>query len=267
MPLVDYPKLFLTADNFRNNGQVDEAIKYYLEIATLATQPAELEQKARALHMAGVSAKENVASADSAYYRDAINFYSQAEIAFKNLGDKGGLGSLYRDWAIINDYAGRTSEARDWFQKSIGVFKTIDDPAGLGITYDKFGLHFAKLGDLVAAENYINQALKLLRQEANAGFFTATTLFDLARVKFKQQQFEIAVDLAEESLSWFAADHGERQYVRRLAQLNGFLSLAYYEIAETKKAQTAAGTYKKLLKMLDPQAAKVLEKDLEELAK
>ncbi len=267
MPLVDYDKLFLKADNYRNNGQVDEAIKYYVEIATLATKPNELPRKARALHMAGVSAKENVADAESSYYRDAINFFTQAESLFDQLNDAGGLGSLYRDRAIINDYVGLNSEARDWFQKSIAEFKHIDDPIGLAITYDKFGLHFYSQGDLTTAENYMNEGLKLLRRHPDAGFFTATTLFDLSRVTFKQQKFEEAVDLAEESLSWFQADHGDRQYGYRLTQLQGFLSLTYYEIAETKKAEKAAKDYQRLLKTLDPQAAKVLENDLEELAK
>lgn len=267
MPLVDFAKLFLTADNLRNNGKVDEAIKYYVEIATLATTPAEAYHKAEALHLAGVAAKENVADANSSYLRDGLAFFDQAEAAFKVMDDQSSLGAVYRDRAGIYEQAGQTNEAGRWFQQSLTTFQPLGETEALAISYDKFGLHYYKLGDYTTAENYINQALKILRRHFEAGFFTATALYDLARVKFKQKHFHDAVDLAEESRSWFAADRNDHYYNRRLAQLNGFLSLAYYETADTKNAQAAAQAYKKILPTLDAQAAKVLEKELEELAK
>lgn len=266
MLLVDYDKLFLKADNLRNNAQVDEAIKFYLEIATLATQPDELPHRARALHMAGVSAKEDVMSIDSSYYRDAMNYFDQAEAVYRQLRDDGGLGSLYRDRAIINDYAGNYSESQRYFGESIKFLQAPSDAAGLGITYDKLGVHYYDQGDYATAERYIQDALKLVRREPSVGFLIATTLYDLARVKFKLNQLDAALDLALESLSWFEADHGQERYDRRLAQLEGLLSLIHYELGNQKAAEKSAGRYRRLLKTFDPLAAEVLEKDLKKLA-
>lgn len=267
MPLVDYPKLFLKADNFRNNGQTSQAVKFYVEIATLANKPDELEHKARALQLAGVAAKDAASNAESSYYRDAVNFFSQAEVAFGELGRRGDVGSVYRDRATAAEKVGLTNEALDWFQKAVIIFQELDDQPGLGITYDKLGLHYYRQGDVTTAQKYMYEALRLLRRHPEIGFFTATALYDLARVKFGQGEFEAAQDLAEESVSWFEADHGERSYGRRLAQLYGFLALCYYETTESKKAKAVAQKYKKLLQTFDPQTAKQVEEELKELAK
>jgi len=264
MPVVDFPQLFIQADNLRNDAKVDEAIQAYRQIAELASEPEELPWRARAFHMAGVSAKESVVE-EGTYYRDAVAFFDQAETFYRQLNQPEEIGALYRDQAILADNAGKTNLAASWFQKSLTELSQVDAPSQLGSSYEKFGLHYFKNKDYPTAERYIRQGLAILEKEPSAGFFHATALYDLARVSYKLSKLTEAKDLALVSRSWFEADHGLHNYQRRLAQLEGLLSVIYFELNDTKRARQSAQRYQSLLKTFDPLAVQVIEKDLREV--
>ncbi|MEK7170905.1 MAG: tetratricopeptide repeat protein [Patescibacteria group bacterium] len=265
MPSIDFEDLLAQADRLRDSAQVDEAIDAYKEIVQLATDAHETFFKARAFHLAGVSVKESVISAESSYYRDALNFFAQAQALYQSLGDTQMLGALYRDIAICGDYAGDFQVAINYFQKAIAVLEPTEFFGELAITYDKLGLHFYKLGQLDEAQTFIDRALQLFKKEPTAGFFRATTLLDAAKIQFRLGNFDRAYELAEESLGWFRADHPDANYTRRLAQLFGLLSAIENEQGNQKEAQQYYQQYQDLLKGFDPLATKVIEKDLREL--
>ncbi len=259
-------EMFLAADNFRNNAQVDKAVSAYVYISEVAKEQGDMPSIARALHMAGVSLKEDVLG-EGSRLRDAIDYFKQAERVYSKTEDKVGLGALYRDCGIILDYAGRFEEAEPWLKKSIEILEQTDAIEHLGISTDKLGLHYLKSGKVDEAEKEIVKGIELLKQKPEAGFFYATALYDLSRVLFKQKRYEDAKSAAEESLSWFEADHDQEQYGRRKAQLYGILSLIYDKVGDDKKARQAGDDYEDLSGKLDSEAEKVLEKDLEELTK
>lgn len=266
MPAIDFENLFEQANRLRDSARVNEAISVYQDIAGLATENHELFFKARALHLAGVSAREAVKDKNSSYCRDAFTYYRQAEEIYRFLKDSQKLGALYRDMGITADYAADYANAPIYFQKALALLQDAEAFGELAITYDKLGLHFLKLGQLEEAKKFINQALDLLRREPTAGFFRATTLLDLSRVHFKLKQFDRALELAEESLGWYSADHPGKEYTRRLAQLNGLISLIHTELDNQKQAQKYFFKYQALLKTFDPLAAEVLIRDWHELA-
>ncbi len=256
---------FRHADNLRNDARVDEAITEYLEIARLAEHDGEMLLAARAMHMAGVSAKESVNKPDSTKFRDALKYFQAAELLFTQEQALDDLGALYRDLAIIHDYAGLKSQALPYFQKSIELLEKTDAIDALAITYDKLGLHFFKKNDLGTALNYINRALELFRQGRGHGFFQATTMLDLARVLTKKGEYLEALDWASQSLSWYEADHNGESHKRRLAQLYGLLSVLYDQTGRGKLAKENAIRFEKLLKTFEPAAAQVLRDDLQEV--
>lgn len=265
MPGVDFENLFHKADNLRNNALVDEAVAAYKEIAGLVTQPEELPYQARAWQMAGVSSSEAIMD-EGSYYRDAQTYFDQAEKLFRQLNDQIGLGSLQRDRAISAEKAGRSSLAEEWFQKSLVTLSATSSPTELGISQVKFGLHLYRLNDYSTAEKQITIGLKLLEEEPAAGFYHATALYDLARVKLKLGAISESLELARISLSWFEADHDNHSYQRRLAQLHGLLFVLYFRQNDKKLAKRHGEAYQKLLQDFDPLAAKVLERDLEIMA-
>ncbi|MCR4278077.1 MAG: tetratricopeptide repeat protein [Candidatus Berkelbacteria bacterium] len=266
MPSIDFEDLLAQADRLRNSAQVDEAIKAYKEIVSLASDNHENFFRARAFHLAGVAAKESVLSIESSYYRDALNYFASAEEIYRTLGDRKMLGGLYRDIASCADYAQDSQTAVNYFQKAIETLEPTEFFGELAVTYDKLGLHFYKQNLPKQAEPFIEKALNLFKNDPSAGFFRSTTLLDGARIQFKLGNFEKARDWAEESLGWYLAEHPGSDYGRRLAQLHGLLSAIYGELGDQKKANEAYGKYQVLLQIFDPLAAKVIEKDLRELA-
>lgn len=264
MPVIDFDELFLTADDLRHAGKIDEAINAYKEIAAQATEDQELLIKAAAFHLAGVAARKAIVGPNSSYARDAINYFEQAAAIYRTLGQEAELGAVYRDLAIGLDAAERFDDARENYEKSLLILGSQSEERGqLGISYVKFGLHYYLSGDYQRAEDYINKGLTLLKQEPEKSFFQATAMYDLARVKAKYDQIDEAIDLAEESLSWFEADHGRRRYILRLAELHGLLSILYYRRSETRKAKDSARAFNHLIKTLPPIIVKVIMKELE----
>jgi tetratricopeptide (TPR) repeat protein len=262
---IDFENLFLQADNFRNSARVKEAIAAYEDIASLAQEEHMLDLQARALHMAGVSAKESVTDQKSSYYRDAQNYFDLATKIYQQIDDQVGLGDVYRDRAITADYAGDSVMAEEYFTKSLEILKQTEAVDHLAITYDKLGVHFFKLGQLNEAEEKINQALELVHQTPLAGFVLATILLDLARVLYKKGDFRGAKTRAEESLSWFEADHDQEKYDRRLAQLYSLMSLIQAQLNQDQSAKSFWQKYQNLLVSFDSEAIHVLQKDLENL--
>lgn len=264
MALVDFEKLFLTADNFRDNGQVKQALSFYKEISELASQPQEARYKARAFQMAAASLNSSLAPGRESEYRDSIAFLQEAIKIYQNLGDEVSIGASYRDQGIaaskMNDPA-----ARNYYQKAIEQLTNANDPGQLAITYDKFGMYFYYQGDASAALDFITKALALYPQVPNPGFFYATTLYDKSKVLISQDNFEAALDSALESLSWFEADHGDKEYGERICEISGVIGSCYGQIGELKKAKQYLEQYQKLLKRLDPEVAIVIEHQLEQL--
>lgn len=266
MPSIDFEDLLAQADRLRDSARVDEAISAYEDVAQLATDEHETFYKARALHLAGVSAKEAVLGKESSYYRDALNFFAQAQALYKTLGDQKMLGALYRDIAICADYASDSQTAVGYFQKAIAILEPTEHYGELAATYDKLALHFYKQKMLEEAESFVEKALQIFKKDPTAGFFRSTTLLDGARIQFKLGNFEKARDWAEESLGWYLADHPGSDYSRRLAQLYGLLSAIDTQLGDSKTAEANYRRYQDLLKDFDPLAIKVIERDLQELA-
>ncbi|MEX1051905.1 MAG: tetratricopeptide repeat protein [Patescibacteria group bacterium] len=256
---------FQQADSLRNNARVEEAIAEYLEIARLAEQDGLMLLAARAMQMAGVSAKEAVSRPDSTKFRDALKYFQAAELLFRQEQSLEDLGNLYRDLAIIHDYAGLGAQALAYFQQSLELLEKTDSTAALAITYDKLGLHFFKKNDLEAALAYINRAFEIFKRDRGHGFYQATTMLDLARVLTKKGDDLEAMDWATQSLSWYEADHGAERYDRRRAQLYGLLSILYDRLGEDKKAHESAQKFEKLVREFDIEAGRVLRHDLEEV--
>jgi len=255
-------RLWGRADILRNNAKVEDAIKAYLEIAEISKQSEEFKYTAKALHMAGVSAKESVSKPDSTKFRDANKYFQAAEQVYKelNLGEK--LGDLYRDIAITNDYAGLRVDALKYFQKSIESLEKYNNVGSLAIAYDKLGVHHYLRNDLDTAKKYIKKAMELFKQDPTHGFHQATTWLDYAKVLAKDNDTQNAVEWAEQSLSWYEADHDKETFNRRKAQLYGMLSVLYDKSRKDKLAKNYSSRYEKLLKYFDPEASQVLRDEL-----
>ncbi len=262
----NYQEFFAKADRLRNGGQTDEAVAVYADIATLATEEGETALAARALHGAGNCLKMTIGQGQGSNFQKTIDFFGRALAKYQELSDARGQGAVLRDLGVAADKFGSTSLALESFQKSIEFLSQVEEPAELGITYDKLGLHFTRLGQTDAALPYMNKSLELLRQEPTQGFFRATTLLDRARTYYAQKDFEHALQDALEAKGWFEADHGGDTFEHRQIQVSGLLSLVYDRLGSPKQATAHLGAYNRLIRHVDPAVAATLKGDFEALA-
>lgn len=266
MPLVNFDDLLLQADRLRDSAKTDESVRAYLDITRLASEQHETSYRARAFHMAGVAAMGAVTGKQSSYYRDAKTLYSEAEKLYLQLGDKTGLGSLYRDMGVNADYASDYLNALPYFQKSIALLEVERAYGELAITYDKLGVHFYRLNKLEQAKQHIEKALRLFRQEPTQGFLRATTLLDLSRVLVRLGQLDEAYEQATESLGWFEAEHPGSSYTRRRCQLYGLLTVILSSMHRIKEARRYSLLFEELLAQVDPYSAQVLKAEVQAVA-
>ena len=178
MPVFDFDKLFLQADNLRNNGVTDEAILSYVDIANLAKDAKRFDLCARATYLAGVSAKASVKSLDDTYYHKAMEYLRAASEMFTSLGNSRAVGSIYRDMGVVCDNGGNFQDALLYFQQALAIFNKLGDEnnAEIGITMSKLGAHFLKVGEVETAEKFSEKAISYLRRSVNPGFFLATAM-------------------------------------------------------------------------------------------
>lgn len=265
MGQTDLEGYFFQADNLRNNAKIDLAISAYRNIAGIAEREGQSEALARALHMAGVSAKISASATDSSYYRDALAYYESAQKVFTQLNDLIGLGAVYRDMGTLHDGVKNYTAAGPCFEKSLEYSARSEDPAQLGITLVKYGLHYMYLSDYPTAEKYMLSGLKELEKAPTAGFYYATALLNLSEVMTHLTQYVEAIDYAEQSLSWFEADHEGETYDRRLAQIHGLLALLKDRVGQGAEAAEHRKKYTELIKNFDPQALRVVQSQLQDL--
>lgn len=262
---MNYTELLKQANNLRNDGKITEAIKIYAKIVQLAENEKNTPVIAESWHMAGVSAEMGIGGEDE-FYHSALNSYSHAERAYTLIGDSVGLGAVCRDVGKAYTKVKKLPEAEEWLTRSVEILKMTDAFGQLGISYDKLGNYYTVVKDFDKAKECFTEALETFKQEPTAGFFRATTLHDFAKAYANNGEDGQAKDLAEESLSWFMADHGSETYDYRLAELNGLLSVVYYRLNEPQKAKAAGQKYEELIKGMAPEAARNITKTLSELA-
>lgn len=259
-----FDQLFQTADNFRNNGRVNDALQAYAQIVEKAQTENAVAEAARAMQMSAASLNSAISPTTPTNYRDSLAYLQNAISLYQSLGDSIHVGGCYRDMGIaaskMND-----PKTEEYFTQAITTLEQTDGYGELAITHDKLGLFLGRSGKFSEAISHMDTALSLYNKARFADFYRATTLYDKARVLAMQQQYPEAIDLAEEALSWFEADHGEAQYQERICEVSGLIGLCYNAQNQTDQAKRYLTKYQAELSKLDPAVARVIETELEKL--
>jgi len=253
--------LLQKAEVKRNAGLATEALSLFLKSAELAKQDEDYQGVAHSLYRAGVTAKLFIRSAQDTKYRDAIQFLLAAKDLFTEQGNEVEVGKVYRDIAITHDYARQKSAALESFTRAVTIFQKIGADGELALTYAKIGLHYAINNDTATAKQFYDQSSKYF-QRAPSGFYQAIYWQDYAKLLAKLNEVKSAIDWAEQSLSWYDADHDGVVFQRKVAQLYGLLSVLYDLDGREKLAKNYATRYERLLKTIDPEVVLSLRQEL-----
>lgn len=253
--------LLSEAEQERNNGRVKTALSLFLRAAELAKQEEEFDQVAHALYRAGVTAKLFVSRGSDSMYRDALNYLRAARDLYSELGDKENEAKIYRDIAVTHDYARQRAAALENYARAVEICQKAGFDGELALTYDKIGLHYCIYNDLETAKKYLSKSFEFF-QKAPRGFYQAISWQDYAKLLAKMGETESAIEWAEQSLSWYQADHDGVVYRRKIAQLYGLLSVLYDLSGREKLAKKSAQQYEQLLKTFDPEISQLLRQEL-----
>ncbi len=264
--VVDFEDLFRQADHKRNNGLAAEAQAMYQDIAALALEYNQQTQAASAYHMAGVSLLSKMRSGQQSIYQQVIDLLGKALVIYQQIGDQVGSGKVLRDIGKSSAEFGDAIHALEAYQKSIAILEPTEAYEELGITYDKMGLMYCRLGQPETALKYIDRAVALYRKSPLNGFYRATTFADRARALFMLGKTEEAISDAVEGLSWFEADHEKEEYIFRRAQIYGLLSRLYQKESNEKERMRCTSIYNRLLTEMDAEVATVIQEDLSKIS-
>lgn len=219
MNISDYENLEQRATDYRNNGQVHEAIDIYDQLAAQMTLHGDTTRAAGMVHMMGVSYK--VANRK----QQSLDKLEQAKNMYEEAGDAVGAGRALRDIAITHSYSGDYGAAELILLQSIAQLKKTDNKEELAMTELQLGYNFLKKEDLVSANEWMTKGWEKI-QDSDFWFYKMIAVMHRAELAFAEQEYKSAMELSEQAIDMIREQGKELQQKRRLAQLYGLLSLA-----------------------------------------
>ncbi|RAK26411.1 tetratricopeptide repeat protein, partial [Actinoplanes lutulentus] len=103
-------------------------------------------------------------SAAQENYRDAVDSYEHALRLVESLDDLLAQVALLYCLAEAHAYLGRTDTSMEMASRALRIAETLDDPTGLGLSYEALAISFYAEGDLPAALTAWKQATEMYRQ-------------------------------------------------------------------------------------------------------
>lgn len=219
MNISEYEQLEQRATDYRNNGQVDDAIDVYDQLAAQFTLHGDTTKAAGMVHMMGVTYK--VANQK----QKSLDKLEQAKQMYEEAGDMVGAGRSLRDIAITHAYDGDYDAAELILLQSINQLKDAGDSDELAMSEIKLGDNFLKKGDLVAANEWMTKGWQKLT-ESEHWFYRMTALLHRAELAYAEQEYKSCELLCEQAITIIKDLHKEDAQKRRLAQLYGLLALS-----------------------------------------
>lgn len=266
MKSVDYEYLFLRADNLRRNGQLEKSLSEYATIAKIAEESGSRQEVVRALCGAAQSCFTASASMTPSKYRDGMLFLHRAAEIARESDETALLTRVYCAAAEGYVKLGLFAQALEYAQKSIEICTQNDYYGELGAVYTVLASYYLSQKQYEATDSYLQKALSCFKKDPTEGFLIATALLVSARYHLANRRYLEASELAEQSLSWFQADHDGEQYGLAQAELEGILSMVARPLGKEGEVRKHASQYSRLLSGVDATVARSVHYSLEQLA-
>lgn len=243
------------ATTYRNNGQVDAAIRAYQELVTRFDKAKKPQRAAGMQHMIGVTYKVGN------HTNESLQALNVALERYKAINDTVGVGRVIRDKGITYQYVKRYQEAKDLLQESVTVLLGAGDAAELGISEAKVGNLLREAGVLDKAEAWIQRALETLNSTGH-WFYISTALLHKAQLKLAQHHYEEALAATDASEKLLRDNNGEQVQKRRLAQVWFMKSAIYRAMGEFEKASQCREAGEAYAATLDEASRRYLEEQI-----
>lgn len=155
-------------------------------------------------------------------YEQALEYYTRAAGLFRELDDSAGLAEATYDQGFALHLVGRTDEGQARFEEALERYRSLDNPAGEANALAGLAFGLCNLGRLDEAVEVAEASLCVLREKADS-FSIANTVGLLGMIHRAQGHLEQAEPLLREALATHAAaDHSTGV----VWMLRGFAALA-----------------------------------------
>jgi len=265
MSSLDFQSLLDQAESLAKRGQARQSIEAFLEITQLANSDSEIFVKGTAYAGAGSAAKEAVLDIKSSYYRDALSFFAEANQIFKDMDARESQSLLFTEIASTAVNASDNQTATQYFQKAIESSQTNEQFGNLSVSYSKLGLYHLWSGQVEEALSFSDRSLSIIKKQANAGFDKAIIILDRSYTVCKMNDYHLSLELLEEALGWFKADHGQKSYDIYLARIYGLTFLLNKILSAEKTSHQNFDNYQSIIKQFDPLVANLVEREIKTL--
>ena len=164
-------------------------------------------------------------------YSKAIDFYQQALIISRDIGDRGGEGNALGNLGLAYDSLGNYEKAIDFYQQQLTITREIGDRRGEGAALGNLGLAYDSLGNYEKAIDFHQQSL-VIKREIGDRRGEGAALGNLGLAYDSLGNYEKAIDFHQQYLT-IAREIGDR---RGEGNALGSLGLAYHSLGNSEKA-------------------------------
>lgn len=132
-------------------------------------------------------------------YPEALENYQKSLQIYKKLNDQDGISTNYNSIAIIYYYLGDFSRAIEYYQKAFEIFRKIRSKEGMALSYNNIGMIYSNQGKFTKAIEYYQKSLEL-KKSLNDKKGIASTYNGIGAVHYYQADYDEAINYFEKSL-------------------------------------------------------------------
>ena len=103
------------------------------------------------------------AAHDTGLYKEALNFYNQALVISREVGDRAGEGTALNNIGAVYRSQGQYDQALEYYKQALVIFREVGDRAGEGTTLNNIGAVYHGQGQYEQALEYYQAALLIAR--------------------------------------------------------------------------------------------------------
>ncbi|MBD2178764.1 CHAT domain-containing protein [Pseudanabaena sp. FACHB-1998] len=172
---------------------------------------------------------------NSGKYKEALNFFQKAKVAYQEIGNDLGIGITLDNIGSTYSRLGQLEQAIAFHQQALAQYEKVKDLSGTGVALSNLGRAYANLGKQAEAIASYQQAIKIAREVRDRST-ESVVLANIGDLLTQQKQFESAIAYLKESIN---VREAIRQSIRMLPR-------------EDRSAykQSVSYTYRNLAKLL-----------------
>jgi tetratricopeptide (TPR) repeat protein len=164
------------SEAYRELGQYDKSYEYIIKIGSLAGKITDNNLQARYHLLTGYN-----------YfylhkYNQALEEFNTSLQLFMKSNNRIGIGDAYRRIGIVMLAKNEDEITKEYYKKAMDIYQKAGYQRGIAAMMNNIGKEYLSNGDLVEAEHYIRQALKMNTEDRNI-FWQSKNCIGLADIK------------------------------------------------------------------------------------